>query len=755
MKPFLLALFLCCSSLSFAQSKFADSLDVVLKNPQLPVSERITSLGKAAYQVAEQKDTARTIRYTDELISLSQKNNNTEGLIQAYKSLGTMKVARSKFSEGIIYFEKQRDLAQKSKNERSEMEAFISMGRALGYNRKLAESITVYEKALVIAQKIQEIKGEATIKSNLSDIFRSMGKNDQALKYAVEAIKVGEKINENAILGNSYNSVARLLNESKRYDESIEYSLKALGIYEKQKAQRNLAVSYINLGNSYAEKQDLDKAAKYYEKGMKTSEEIGLTPGIQICMNNMASIALRKGQFQQSIDGYEKVLANAEKNKEANSMGIVYQNLGVAYTRMKNYEKALPYFQKSEAIKTLTVAEKIELYSHRAEYDSAVGDFRSAFIYQARFRKMQDSLVNDKRNKDLSEIKTKYETEKKEQQISMLNVQNQLQSTDLEKNKLALKNKELLVKEKDFMLEGQMLTLENQKLEISTKDISLKATSLENEKNQQKVQILDVENQLKKAALDRRNIWLGVIGGAFLLTCLLGYLLFNRRKLQQEAKLQAEVTKQQELAIQAVLEAEERERKRISSDLHDGVGQTIMALKMNLMGINDYIDFKNEKARKVFENALSLATDSAKEVRSISHQMMPNALLKSGLASALREFINKVEVENLKINLSVNNLNQSIDGNIEKVLYRVIQESVNNVVKHAQASELNIQLSKTTQFIEATIEDNGVGFDPKERDFEGIGLKNIRDRVAFLKGSVDISSQKGKGTLLAISIPAP
>ena len=86
-------------------------------------------------------------------------------------------------------------------------------------------------------------------------------------------------------------------------------------------------------------------------------------------------------------------------------------------------------------------------------------------------------------------------------------------------------------------------------------------------------------------------------------------------------------------------------------------------------------------------------------------------------------------------------------------MYRVIQESVNNVIKHAQASQLNVQLIKNKNSIEATIEDNGIGFDSKGTDYEGIGLKNIRDRVAFLKGNVDISSQKGKGTLLAIQIP--
>jgi signal transduction histidine kinase len=178
-----------------------------------------------------------------------------------------------------------------------------------------------------------------------------------------------------------------------------------------------------------------------------------------------------------------------------------------------------------------------------------------------------------------------------------------------------------------------------------------------------------------------------------------------------------------------------------------------MALKMNLMGIHDYIEFKNPKAKNVFEKVLDLATESAKEVRSISHLMMPNALIKSGLSLAVREFVGRVEAPSLKINLDVSNLNELLEPNAEKVLYRVIQESVTNVIKHAEASQLNIMIRQTKSTIEAAIEDNGRGFEPKGVDYEGIGLKNIRDRVAFLKGNVEINSEIGKGTKLKIEIP--
>ncbi|MDQ7949683.1 MAG: sensor histidine kinase, partial [Pedobacter sp.] len=223
---------------------------------------------------------------------------------------------------------------------------------------------------------------------------------------------------------------------------------------------------------------------------------------------------------------------------------------------------------------------------------------------------------------------------------------------------------------------------------------------------------------------------------------------------RQDARLQAEVIIQQDLSTKAILNAEENERKRISGELHDGLGQMFSAIKLNLSGLADEVMFKHLQSRELFEKTLNLVDESCKEVRVIAHQMAPNVLLKSGLATAVRDFINKIDSRKLKINLETLGLQDRLDQNIETVLYRVIQETVNNVIKHAAANALDIQLTKDEESINVMIEDNGKGFDAMNLEkFEGIGLKNIRSRIAYLKGSVDFSSSPGAGTLVAIYIP--
>jgi signal transduction histidine kinase len=151
---------------------------------------------------------------------------------------------------------------------------------------------------------------------------------------------------------------------------------------------------------------------------------------------------------------------------------------------------------------------------------------------------------------------------------------------------------------------------------------------------------------------------------------------------------------------------------------------------------------------------MAMVDESCTEVRSIAQQMMPNALIKSGLVSAVRDFVNKIQSDKLKIVVQAEGIDKPLDDNVEAVLYRVIQESVNNVIKHAGATMLDIFLLRDDNEITVTIEDNGKGFDSSDRrKFDGIGLKNIVSRVEFLKGTVDISSQPGKGTLVAIYVP--
>ena len=139
----------------------------------------------------------------------------------------------------------------------------------------------------------------------------------------------------------------------------------------------------------------------------------------------------------------------------------------------------------------------------------------------------------------------------------------------------------------------------------------------------------------------------------------------------------------------------------------------------------------------------------------MSHNMMPNTLIKLGLASAIKEFITKIgNVPNLKIDLEIVGLDQRLEENTETTLYRAIQEIVTNIIKHSKANKISIQLIRHDNELSVLIEDNGIGFDTsKINEFEGIGLKNIISRVEFVNGTVNFDSTPGKGTTVVIDVP--
>lgn len=240
----------------------------------------------------------------------------------------------------------------------------------------------------------------------------------------------------------------------------------------------------------------------------------------------------------------------------------------------------------------------------------------------------------------------------------------------------------------------------------------------------------------------------------FIVAIAFGYLFYNRYRLKQLAILQNAVIHRQDIATKSMIDADENERRRIAGNLHDGVGQLLSATRMNLDILLERMKQNNDENLDLAFKAMAMVDEGCKEVRSIAHQMMPAVLLKKGLILALRDLVNKVDSQGLKIVFEASGAGNGLSSNVEVVLYRVIQETVNNVIKHANASLLDIQLMIDANEVSVTIEDNGVGFDTSgKEEFEGIGLKNIITRVAYLKGTVDISSSPGAGALVAILIP--
>jgi two-component system, NarL family, sensor kinase len=259
----------------------------------------------------------------------------------------------------------------------------------------------------------------------------------------------------------------------------------------------------------------------------------------------------------------------------------------------------------------------------------------------------------------------------------------------------------------------------------------------------------------QKLDLTKKN---NLIYGTLILlavTVLLSYVIFQTRKKNQQLKMQEIVIDQKRKTMDAVMQAEENERKRIAADLHDSVAQKMVVAKLNLEVLEGYLPALNQEQRHVYNNIFSLVDDSCIEVRNLSHTMMPQAFFQSGLTDAVKNFIDKIENKNLRVTFSAEGELESLDNNTEIMIYRVIQECLQNIIKHADASKVDISIILENEEIDVIIEDNGVGFDTGSlENIEGMGMKNLKSRIDFLNGELDINSQKGKGTVIAFYIPA-
>ncbi|MCZ8216321.1 MAG: sensor histidine kinase, partial [Cyclobacteriaceae bacterium] len=240
----------------------------------------------------------------------------------------------------------------------------------------------------------------------------------------------------------------------------------------------------------------------------------------------------------------------------------------------------------------------------------------------------------------------------------------------------------------------------------------------------------------------------------FALVMIIIYLVSNRNKKQQqlaEKKRQLEV---REAYINATIQSQENERKRVAQDLHDGMGQLIAALSMFMSKLTPTTP--TEERMAVVEEAETILKDMHKEVRAVAFNLMPQTLIQHGLIAALQEMAYRLnESGKIKIEITSFQIPERMAEVKEISLYRILQEWVTNIIKYAKATKVAINLVDNEDEISVTVEDNGVGFNVSALEKgNGNGWKNMQSRINLLKGSIEIDSRSGRsGTTLLLSIP--
>ncbi len=593
------------------------------------------------------------------------------------------------------------------------------------YRFKSADSALIFgDYALKLAIEINYPKGIAQAYNDMAIIFIDKANFRRATELLEESLKIREKLNDLSGIASIYNKLGIIDQKQGRLKEALEHQISALKIYQQLNQNKwigytlnNIAIIHQNLGN-------LDKALEYHKKALEYRIQLKDILGETTSYGNMANLYARLKDTLSAVNYYEKALDLSRNLKNDELISANLSNISNIYMGRKDYAKALNLFTESLQIR--------ERLGDSKGISSTLSRIGTVYSETGRYREAAKALHQS--------LKIAREISVVEEELSAL---------------LGLAKLKALTHQTDssFILMRQYIALKDSVYDTRLKQQILDVqTQYETDKLEQDLNLVKKDKEVTEIKLQQRKteIWLLI----FVIISIIGagIFLFYRHQQRQKAAINAERISEQETRMNAVFQAQEEERRRIAKELHDGIGQTISAIKMNYQSLSGKAVEKElapdfEKIGKMLENA-------GAEVRSISHQMLPKELEQFGLVPAVEGMLS-LNLENapLKYQFEHSGFTERIGNQIELAMFRILQELISNVIKHSKANLLTVQLVKLKSHVVLNVTDNGIGFDVECQEKNGIGLLNIASRIDAIKGHLHYESEPGKGTSVTIRTP--
>lgn len=548
-------------------------------------------------------------------------------------------------------------------------------------------------KAFHSARKSGNAKELALVNDLRGWIFQNMEQNDSAAYYYIQAVKIADSLKNHKFSGEIYSNLSVVFWSIGDYQKSAEYAIRAYHNANILKDTLLLSNSLSDLANAKTSLKQYDTALILFERVKEIIKDpVRFNYVLFRAASNEASIYADRSNNKNAIAEYKKIL-QWNKLIPAYLLSYVYSGLGAAQYKENQLNEAALNMAKAIAMASeggvkMGLRDSYLLMSQIKEKQK---QFVLALDFRKKYDSLNDTLMSGSRTKFIHQLEAKYNSAQKNNQITR----------------------------------QQLAISENQR-------------------------IIQRKNALNAAL---------IIGILFLLiiAILIYYNFRNRNKmLLQNQKLReqriTELEQERKLvAAQSVMKGQEAERSRLARDLHDGVGGLLSGVKLSMSNMKGNVFLSEENAQS-FENVISQLDQSIAELRRVSHNMMPEALIKYGLKEALENYCENINVSGkINIQLQTYGMENRIEQSTEIIIYRMIQELLNNVIKHADARNVLIQLVRKEDHFNLTVEDDGKGFDTKENENKtGAGLANIKARAEYLNGNVDIVSKKGEGTSVNI-----
>ncbi len=629
------------------------------------------------------------------------------------------------------------------------------------------------DKSVVINRLYQSLQtlGETTYKVDTLDeiTYQYLHVNlDSAAHYAQKTNQLARKIDYKKGLGNSFNMLGLVEMKRHNYQKSKSYFTEALNIRIQLGDYLGAVNIYSNLGYLSEENGKPFDALDSYELGMKILDNIPDDPPlnrIARMSNNLGRACKEVGKFKEAAYHYNKSIKIMEVLEDTINAARYSMNLGSLYyeEELRDTAKSRKYLNKSLQIFILNDDIQYQakclinlgnLYFHKEEYKKAMRFYASAKEKKDYLDK--EDLLTIARN----EGSYYHRIEEYDKALEIYNealgsFQDIKNATEIAyiHNDMGNVFFDLGNYNKANMHLNEALRMANENQLFGLKTLVL--SSIKNVKDRELF-----EKDLERKAM----ISNGMIAFAAFLIITLFFFRLNRKKRQlaEQKVLLAKkdidvlISNQALKTTSARLDGIEEERKRIANALHDKIGVMLSTAKLYFAPMDQQLSNFDAKEKDKFQKANKILDEAYEEVRRISHNMASPSLTSLGLVGELKLLSNRIEAaQQLNIQVVAHEMNERLDNQLEMQLYQIIQELITNILKHANASEVSIELNRFEDLINVMVQDNGIGFEEHDLTLEtsGIGLKNIKKRIEQLKGSFIIDSKKGGGTTISIDLP--
>lgn len=594
---------------------------------------------------------------------------------------------------------------------------------------------------------------------------------DTSLLLLTQAFDLSKKLNYTLGMARSASSLGMAYMDNGQFSESMNMINFAESTFVALNMPHKLAVTNSVKGNWYFNKADYWNASHHYAKSAELFDKYGDSTLGAAVYQNLVSVLTQTKNYDKAIEISKKILDYARRKKDTIQMAYTLQGMTNTYISAGKVDEAKPYLDVLLVIMQNTMDNNIisESYNTAASYYFEKKDYETALKYGqlaletglkakqnyqiASYKKSIGEIYLKAGKLDLAK---KYLTEAADESRGINN--------DVYYN-TTLHLSEYYAKTNDYRRAYEYLQqyskLNDSILVAETRQYTTQLEAVyENNKKETEILRLRAEDAEKAFAIRKRNTFLIITAGLLaLLGLILALLIKNHRNKQrlsmqkvalQEEKIITMEKEQQVASLQSMIKGQETERTRIARDLHDGLGGVFSTVKMHYSTLQQ--DTPAIKDNPIYKKTLDLINNASDELRRVAHNMMPEVLMKVGLVEALKDFCTTINAGKLlHINLQTYGMENRLSGPTEVMLYRIIQELVNNIIKHADATEALIQINRDEKRLSLTIEDNGKGFDTREAEEKRtMGMETVRSRVDYLNGKMTIDSRKGVGTTVMI-----